>query len=405
MKKFSLSFKLAVVSQIISLLGGSVLQFTILLFIRELTSPTIHGLAVAISAIPLILFTIPGGIVADRKNKKKCIVALDFTKTLISIGILVIFLNGTYSIPLLIGAITFFMALITLFNPILTSSIPTIVDEGILVEANGIILSISAISHILGVVLAGILFTTVGISTVIILCGVLFLTSTIIDLFIKIPYKKSSDQTNVSQELKASFRYVAKENPETLKITLTFACLSLLYLPIFTVAFPNIALGYFGVGETVFGFAQAFTALGMIIGGLASGKIKKWLTVGHFFKWILLMGAFCLILAFSVSPVLTGSALLSFWIFNIGLLLIMVVVTFGDVLVRTTVQEKAPAHLLGKVISLVILTSNLVTPIGQSGFGWLIDVLAENLHILFIVITTITVGVGLITRDIFGKTK
>jgi len=403
MKKFNLSFKLALISQVISLLGGSVLQFTILLFIRESTSPATHGLATAISAIPFILFAIPGGVIADRKNKKNCIVSLDFAKTVISVGLLIIFLTDTYSIPLLIAFITLFMALVTLFNPILTSSVPTIVDEDALVEANGIIQSVNAVSHILGVVVAGILFATIGIATVIILCGVLFLISTIIDLFIKIPFKKPEGKTNVSQELKISFQYMAKENPKILKITLIFAALSLLYIPIFTVAFINIARDYFNVGEDVFGLAQGFTALGMIIGGLVAGKIKHWLTVQHFSKWIVLMSMLCLILAIAVSPALAGSVFISFGLFNVGLLLIMVVVTFGNVLVMATVQEKAPAHLLGKVISLVILTANSVTPIGQAIFGRLIEVLFGNLSILFIVVAIMTVGIALITGDMFRK--
>jgi len=405
MKKFSLSFKLAVISQIISLLGGSVLQFGILLFILRLTqSGETYGLAVAIGGIPLILFAIPGGIIADRKNKKKCIVSLDFAKTVISIGLLIIFLNDAYSIFFLIAFNTLFMSLVTLFNPILTASVPMIVDEDALVEANGIIQSINAVSHLLGVVLGGVLFATIGLTAIILLCGVSFLISTIIDLFIKIPFEQQKTKTSVMQELKASFHYMTKENPEILKITSTFAVLALLYIPIFMVVLPYIADVHFDVGDTLFGIAQGYAVFGMLIGGLISGKIKKWLKVSYFSKWILLMSALSLILALAVySPLFAGSILVPFWLFNTGVLLIMIVVTFGNVLVMASVQEKAPAHLLGKVVSLVILSANFAIPFGQYTFGWLLEALTGNLHMLFIIIAVLTAGIAFASRGMFRK--
>jgi len=406
MKKFSFSFRLAIISQIISLLGGSVLQFGILLFILRLTgSGGAYGLAMAISTIPPVVFAIPGGVVADRKNKKKCIVGLDFTKTVISFILLIIFLSDAYSIPLLIAFITLFMSLVTLFNPILTASVPTIVDEDVLVEANGIIQSVNAVAHLLGVVLGGFLFATIGLTAIILICGVLFMISTVIDLFIKIPFAKNTGKSSVIQELKAGLHYMTKESPQTLKITSTFAILALLYIPIFMVVLPYVAVIHFDVGDTLFGVAQGFVALGMLIGGVASTKLKKWLKVEYFSKWILGMSVLCLPLALAVGPIFSGAVTFPFWLFNTTLLLIMIIVTFGNVLVMATVQENAPAHLLGKVVALVILSASFATPFGHLVFGRLVERLADDIYILFIVIAIITTGVAFVSRDMFRKVR
>ena len=81
MKKFDVNFKLVLVSQIISLIGGNVLRFALLLFILDMSgSAGTFGLVMAVSQIPVFLFAIPGGIIADRMDKKKLIVFLTALK-------------------------------------------------------------------------------------------------------------------------------------------------------------------------------------------------------------------------------------------------------------------------------------------------------------------------------------
>ncbi|MCL2560680.1 MAG: MFS transporter [Turicibacter sp.] len=408
MKKFNLSFKLALISQIISMFGGNILRFSLLLFILDLTmSAEALGLATAISGIPIVIFAIPGGIIADRMNKKRCIVALDAAKTIISAGLLSIFLSNTYSLPILITFITLFAILVTLFSPIMTSAIPRIVSDELLVEANGLIQSINAVSQLLGFVLGGFLYATLGVTNIILLCGVFFLISTIIDLFIQIPYTKLEETTgilkSVGDDVKKSFHYMTKENPFLLRIALTYAILAGLFVPIFVVGLPYIVRVQLGASETMFGFAQGFTALGMLVGGLLAGRIKKLLVVQNFFKWVLLLSALCLILALAVyGPLFSGSTIVPFWLFNIGLLLIMVIVAFGDIIVMSNVQGKAPEHLLGKVIALVIVIANFSVPIGQYLFGLIMEALASY-SLLFIAISLITFLVGLLSKKMFAN--
>lgn len=403
MKKFSLSFKLAVISQIISLIGGNILRFVLVLVILELngTSEAV-GTATAISAIPNIIFSIPGGVIADRLNKKWCIVALDACKTLLSLGLITIFLNGSYSQFVLTTFITLFAILVTLFGPILTSSIPGIVHEDNLVEANGIVQGINAISLLSGPVLGGLLYSILNPVTIVLISGSTFLLSTIIDLFIKIPFQKTAVKSHVVHDMKEGFHYMAKENPVILKTAITYAVLAGLYIPIFAVALPTIIRLQFDLSEDLIGIAQGFAALGMLIGGLSSVKVKKWLKVQHFSKWILLLSILCLILALSVYiPVFTETILVSFWMFNVGILMIMTIVAFGDILVMSNVQEKAPSHLLGKTIALVLLIASCAIPVGSYIYGRALDALAEQTFILFIIIALITLMMSVLTRKIF----
>jgi MFS family permease len=407
MKKFGINFKLVLISQIISLIGGNILRFALLLFILDLTqSAGIFGLVTAASQIPVMLFAIPGGIIADRMNKKKLIVFFDGIKTVICAALLVIFLTSTYSVMNLTIFIAIFMAIVTLFGPILTAATPSVVDQDVLVEANGAIQAVNAMSELLSFVLGGVLIATIGIMNIIILAGIAFLISTVIDLFIKIPYEKQEAEFGVIKtaglDMKDSLRYAVKENSFIIKSSLLFAVIALLFLPILTVALPYIVRIEFGASDTMFGISQAVSAFGMLLGGMLSGKFKKWLDIKYFSKLILMMASLCLVLAIAVYTPLFGDGMaIPFWLFNIGLMLIMVFLTFGNITVMALVQEQVPAHYLGKIIALVITIANFAAPVGQYVFGLLMELFTDGMSVLFIAIAILTIGASVAAKKMF----
>jgi len=406
-KKFGINFNLVLISQIISLIGGNILRFALLLFILDLTrSAGTFGMITAASQIPIMLFSIPGGIIADRINKKKLIVFFDGIKTVICAGLLVIFLTGTYSVMNLTLVIVLFMTIITLFTPILMAATPAIVNQEVLVEANGAIQAIDAMSGLLSFVLGGILVTTIGITNIVILAGVAFLISTIIDLFIKIAHVRQEVEFGIIKtailDMKDSLHYTIKTNPLIMKSSLFFSVVALLFIPILTVALPYIVRFEFGANETMFGISQAITALGMLLGGVLSGKFKKWLGIKHFSKWILMMALLCFVLAVAVyTPLFGGTVAIPLWLFNIGLMLIVVIITFVNIIVMALVQEQVPADYLGKVIALAITVTNFTTPIGQYVFGLLMDLFANGMSVLFVAIGLLTIGLSLIGKSMF----
>lgn len=408
MKKFGINFKLVLTSQIISVIGGNTLRFALLLFILDLSqSAGTFGLVTAVSQIPVVLFAIPGGIIADRMNKKKLIVFFDGIKTVICIGLLALFLTGTYSVMNLAVVIAIFVTIVTLFSPILMTAMPTIVDQDVLVEANGAIQSVNAMSELFSFVLGGILVATIGINNIIILAGIAFLISTVIDLFIKIPHVKQEAEFGViktaSLDMKNSLTFAVKEKPVIIKSALLFALISFLFLPIITVGLPYIARIEFGVNDTMFGISQAIPALGMLLGGVLSGKFKKLLDVKHFSKLVLIMAGLCLALAVTVyGPLFGGAMALPFWLFNVALMLIQVVIMFGNITVISFVQTQVPGNYLGKVLALIVTVASFATPVGQFLFGSLMELFAGRTSILFVVIAALVVGIAVIAKRMFA---
>ena len=77
-KTLNRNFVLLVIGQASSMFGAVLLKFTVSLLILDLTSSAaLFGTIAAISYLPPIFLAPLGGIIADRKNKRNLMIALD----------------------------------------------------------------------------------------------------------------------------------------------------------------------------------------------------------------------------------------------------------------------------------------------------------------------------------------
>ena len=68
-KLFKRDFTMVVIGQIISLFGNAILRFALPLYLlRETGSPSLFGVVTACSFIPMVIFSLFGGVIADRKK-------------------------------------------------------------------------------------------------------------------------------------------------------------------------------------------------------------------------------------------------------------------------------------------------------------------------------------------------
>ena len=411
MKKFGKNFKLVLASQTISLLGGNILNFALSLFILDFTqSVGAFASIMAISQIPVVLLSLVGGIIADRMDKKKLIVVFDAIKAIICLGLLAIFLTGTYSVVNLTFTMVLFMSILTLFAPVLTSATPSIVEEDALVEANSAMSMIQSMSDLFAVLVGGVLFATIGIKNIIILAGVAFIISAVIDLFIKIPHVKKEAEfgaiKTAALDVKESFNFTIKKAPFVLKISFFFALIALLFTPIMAIALPFIMRVQFGASDTMFGVSQALPGIGMLLGGMLSGVFKKWLDVKHFSKLILLIAPLTAVLAVSVhSPLFGGATILPFWLFNLAMMLIMVIFVFLNITVMSRIQTEVPKEYLGKIIAVFMTITSFATPIGQYILGQSMELFMGNMSILFVAIAVLTIGISMVAKMVFNSKK
>ena len=188
-RKYVKSFWGIVVGQFISLFGNSVLRYSLSLYILDITgSVSIYSLIMALTVIPQIVIAPYGGALADRVSKKKIMIILDVVTGIIVLGYGLFMMNCDISM-LGLGSFICGMAVIqNIYDPVVRASLPAIVSENELASANSITQMISTAASILGPVAAGGVYGFYGIQIVLIIDGISFLISAVIELFLVIPY-------------------------------------------------------------------------------------------------------------------------------------------------------------------------------------------------------------------------
>ncbi len=195
---FNKNFNLMILGQIISLFGASILKFALSLYILDITGKAeIFATILAVSSIPIIVFSPIGGAIADIFNRRNLMVIFDFSSSL-TVLILAVFLFNNNGSILLVGIIMTILSVIsTMYQPTVQSSTPLLVDNEHLMNANGIVAGVASLTNIAGPVLGGVLYGVIGINAIIVISCVSFFLSAIMEIFIQIPFIKQEQNSNI----------------------------------------------------------------------------------------------------------------------------------------------------------------------------------------------------------------
>lgn len=154
-----------------------------------------EGIAIAVYAIsrhlPLFLFGPLAGVVADRKDRRRVMIAADVFRALFALGFL--FANKLSSLPLIyvVGASLF--AASAFFNAAKRASIPNLVHGPTeLLSANSLSASTTAATIAVGSALGGILATFIGRNTVFVFNAATFLVSAEMIRHIRVATRKDT---------------------------------------------------------------------------------------------------------------------------------------------------------------------------------------------------------------------
>ena len=142
---FSRDMIILVLGQVISLFGNAIVRFALPLYLlRETNSPSLFGVVTACSFLPMVVFSFLGGGIADRVNKRNIMVALDFATSLLMVG-LALALEVLPLVPLLIGVLMLLYGISGAYQPSVQASLPLLVPEEGLVQANALVNMVSTL--------------------------------------------------------------------------------------------------------------------------------------------------------------------------------------------------------------------------------------------------------------------
>ncbi|CEP83810.1 MFS transporter [Paraclostridium sordellii] len=406
-KLFNKNFTLLVIGQIISLFGNSILRFALPLYLLDITkSATLFGAVSACSLIPMVTVTPFGGIIADRVNKRNIMVALDFLTAILILAFL--FSIGKFNL--------IFMLIITLmtlygiqgaYQPTVQASIPLLVDRENLLPGNAVINQVSSLAGLLGPIIGGILYGFYGLIPILIASIICFFISAVMEIFIKISYKKRQTTFSafaiVKEDFKTSLTFIFKNRPVIFKTIFIISCFNLVLSSLIMIGIPVIITQILNMSSQAYGVTQGLLAFGGLFGGIMTGVFVKKIKIyhSHIILLIAILGLVPIgfVIMFNVTP------MTSYVVITACCFLIMAVSTLFSIQILTFIQSETPRHLTGKVISFCLAMTMCSQPIGQIIYGYLFEVFKDDTYIIIFVAVLISSLIAFMSKKIFSNLK
>lgn len=337
--------------------------------IYEITgSAAILGVLSICNALPILLFSVFGGVIADRIHKKYVLGIGLAGSAVVSLAVALLLTTGYISTDnegswwVLALSAVLQGCIMGLMIPSRQAIIPEIVDEDEIMNAVSLDSTGMNILRLASPALAGFLVDLFGYGSVYYVMTGMYLFGTICIMFLPLTGKLAGSASNVLQDIKEGFLYIRRESTILLLLifTLFVVVLSMPYMTLL----PVFAEDVLGVGASGMGILVSVSGAGAMITSLilASLPNKK--------RGIMLL----------TSGLLLGLALTVFsfsrnWVLS---LIIIIFVGMGQAgrmaLGNTLIQYYVDPNFRGRVMSIYVMEFGL-TSFGGAGAGLLTDAL------------------------------
>lgn len=404
-KLFKRDFTMVVIGQIISLFGNAILRFALPLYLlRETNSSSLYGAVTACSFIPMVVLSLFGGVIADRKNKRNIMVVLDFS-TAAFILIFSIALGKISLVPLMIAVLMILYGISGIYQPAVQASIPLITEKEMLMQGNAVINMVSTLASLLGPIIGGVLFGAFGIMPILFISTGCFVFSAVMEIFIHIPFEKNTDGKSifksVSSDLSESFKFIKNDKPIFLSVLSILTLFNLILSAAIIVGIPIIVVQILEMSDTALGITEGAMGLGGLAGGIIAGAAAE---------KIRLKNGYVILIICSLAAFFMGISVFEAVPQNVGYIIITAV-SFGamcastmfSVSMMTAVQQQTPPHLLGKIMAVIIAVSSCSQPVGQAVYGVLFDVFSDKPYAVMIGTAVLAMGISLYSKRIFAS--
>lgn len=217
-RNFTLVFLGALVSNVAALFYSFAVSFYILTLTDN--NAFIQGLYLAIGGIVYCIASLFGGGISDRFDKAKIMYICDYIKGFVIIGFTLLFMfvinsNSIKVISLFI--ITIILNVIAgIFSPASSALLPQIVEEDDFQQAQSYFSILGSFQSIVGVFLAGILYSLIPIDILFLIVGICYIGSAISEMFIKYEHEKTNENISLStmlNDIKSGFTYFVSVKP------------------------------------------------------------------------------------------------------------------------------------------------------------------------------------------------
>jgi MFS family permease len=322
-------------------------------------SPFLLGLNGFLGTLPSLIFSLPGGAIADRLNRRKLML---ITQSSMAATALILALLTSFHVVKIneILLISFLTGLAGALNsPAYQALVPDLVPRHDLVNAISLNSAQFNMSRAVGPTLAGIALGLVGVAGCYYLNSLSFFALILALMILKLPPRlETGPDGNLLGALLDGLRFINRYRLLIILLSVpTF--LALFGLP-FTVLMPIFARDLLHVGATGLGYLMAGAGLGAVISALALASQRSAQRRGG-----LILTSACM---FALALVLLAHARTFWWSF-----FLLVVLGAGMVgalaLTNTTLQMVSPPELRGRIMSFYVFAIMGLAPLGSLWVG------------------------------------
>jgi MFS family permease len=317
------------------------------------------GLDTFLGEAPILLLTLIGGVVADRRDRRQLLLMSQYvqmTAAFILAGLVFFDIIRVWHV-LTLSVIT---GIAQAFGgPAYQSLIPSLIDKAHLPNAIALNSIQFNLARVIGPLIAGAALTAFGIAACFGLNGLSFLAVIAALLLLHIRHIPPTSKTGMQAELRGGLSYV-RHQPALMALTfLAFATTALgnpilTFLPLFA---QDVFMG--GVGQ----YTQLMSSAGA--GAVTGALVVAWLGRFRHMGWVVLVLQFvfgALLILFALNRMVWVAGVL---LFAGGACMVMVFA-----MISSLVQLTAPNELRGRVMSIYMVAFRGGMPLGSLASGY-----------------------------------
>jgi MFS family permease len=342
-------------------------QYAQALLVFELTQSKFYlGLDAFLAQLPILLFMLIGGVIADRHDRRRLLTGSQYVQASSALILAALVWSGHVTVAFVL-ALSFVTGCGQAFGgPAYQSMIPSLVPRRDLPNAIALNSTQFNLSRVLGPGVGAAVLATIGTAWCFAVNGVsFFFVIVALSLLQLPPHVPATSRPALAAELKSGLHYV-RDNRVMFTLTILVTVSTFLAMPIMTMlpAFATEVLTTHGSAGTRLSMLMASQGLGAILGALIIGSLDT----SH------RMGRLILRIQFVLGLLIAGFALSTS--LPLSLVLLFVSGVFFMLLFSISfslVQLAVPDDLRGRVVSIYMVALRGGGPIGGIVAGALAD--------------------------------
>jgi MFS family permease len=351
------------IGQLISLIGTWMQRVAQAWLVLQLTnSPFLLGLVGALQWLPVLLFSLFGGVAADRFSKRGLLVLTQTLQMILAFALGLLVLTGGIRYWHVVVLATALGLTSALDIPARQAFIFEMVEGADMMNAVALNSTIFNAARVFGPAIAGVAISTIGMAWAFLANGASFIAVIWALLLMQVRGSRVAAETNVLGHLKEGLAYL-RHTALPLQVVTLVASQSVFVMN-FSILVPVFAKNVLHQEAAGYGFLMSAQGVGALVGALLIAALSH---LGP--RPVLLFGGTAVL---SLSNLMMAGVQ-QFTSASVTLALAGACLVIAQATANTTLQVTSPDHLRGRVMSMYALVMGGMTPIGSLVSGTLAE--------------------------------